>query len=106
MLGAIIGVLSVAAPAQYGAGISALTPAVPGVAIRPARRAHLAALELAAQQHVTLAQAETRMSWRFRNSVDYSSASYDGIYDFRLSVSCTSANAYAAVGDHGRTIAS
>jgi hypothetical protein len=72
MLGATIGVLAVAALAKYGAGISALTPAVPAVAIRPARRADLAALKLAAQQHVTPAQAETRMSWRFRNSVDYS----------------------------------
>jgi hypothetical protein len=64
MVAALIAALAVAEPARSSAAIGAPTHSAPAVAISPARAADPAAAELATQQHVSLAQAETRMSWQ------------------------------------------
>lgn len=51
-------------PANYSFSIGTSSPSAPAAAASPARGADPAALELAAQQHVTLAQAELRLSWQ------------------------------------------
>ena len=50
--------------ANYSPSIGTFTPSAPAAAASPARGADPAALELAAQQHVSLAQAEIRLSWQ------------------------------------------
>ena len=58
VVAAVIGALATAAPATGAAAHGS------AVVTGPADGADPAALELAAQQHVTLAQAETRLSWQ------------------------------------------
>jgi streptogrisin C len=55
---------ALALPANYGSSIGTSSPAAPAATANPARGADPAALELAAQQHVSLAQAEIRLSWQ------------------------------------------
>jgi streptogrisin C len=59
---AIIGVF--AAPAALAPTINGAAPPASTVAASPARTADPAAISIAAQQHVTLAQAEIRLSWQ------------------------------------------
>ena len=57
-------IVALVAPVTLTSTTGAAAPTVPAVVTTPANLADPAARAIAAQQHITLAQAETRLTWQ------------------------------------------